>query len=96
MLHRVDKFVADDWAQLQEAHRTVGGFYGPLPELHAELGEIIIGKEPGREDASERIIDFNYGLAIEDVAMATEILAGARAKDLGTTLTLMRGDLVLD
>ena len=93
--HRVDKLVADDWAQLQQADRTVGGFYGPLPDLHAELGEIIIGKMPGREDASERIIDVNYGLAIEDVAMANEILARARAKGLGTPLTLMSGDLVL-
>jgi ornithine cyclodeaminase/alanine dehydrogenase-like protein (mu-crystallin family) len=57
------------------------------------LGEIIIGKAPGRESASERIIDFNYGLAIEDVAMATEILARARTQGLGTALTLMRGDL---
>jgi ornithine cyclodeaminase/alanine dehydrogenase len=92
-LHRVDKFVTDDWAQLQEAHRTVGGFYGPLPELHAELGEIVIGKKPGREQPDERILDVNYGLAIEDVVVATEILARARTKGLGTRLTLMRGDL---
>lgn len=94
-LHRVDKFVTDDWAQLQHAHQTDGGFYGALPRPYAELGEIIIGKRPGRENPTERIIDFNYGLALEDVAMAAEVLARARAQGLGTTLPFLSGDLIL-
>jgi ornithine cyclodeaminase/alanine dehydrogenase len=93
MLHKADKFVTDDWEQIQQAHRTVGGFYGPLPELHAELGEIVLAKKPGREDDRERIIDFNYGLAIEDVAMAKEVFVQAESKGMGTVLTLMERDL---
>ena len=93
MLHKADKFVTDDWQQLQQAHKEVGGFYGPLPDLYAELGEIVLGKKPGREDDRERIIDFNYGLAVEDVAIAVEILAVAKEKGWGTILPLMERDL---
>lgn len=94
-LHKVDKFVTDDWQQLLRANKEVGGFYGPLPELYAELGEIVLGQKPGRKNNRERIIDFNYGLAIEDVAMAKEIFVRARKRGLGTVLPLMERDLPL-
>jgi ornithine cyclodeaminase/alanine dehydrogenase-like protein (mu-crystallin family) len=92
-LHKVDKFITDDWQQLKLAHEKVGGFDGPLPERHTELGEIITGQKPGRENDLERIIDFNYGLAIEDVAMAGEIYTRAKAKRLGQILPLMEAEL---
>jgi ornithine cyclodeaminase/alanine dehydrogenase-like protein (mu-crystallin family) len=92
-LHKADKFVCDDWPQLQNAHKEVGGFYGPLPELNAELGEIVLGIKPGRESEAERIIDFNYGLAIEDVALASCIYPRAVQKGLGTNLTLSEGEI---
>jgi len=92
-LHSVDKFVADDWQQISMAHEKVGGFGGPLPKRHTELGKIITGQSVGRENDAERIIDFNYGLAIEDVAMASEIYAKARAKGLGRVLPLMEKEL---
>jgi ornithine cyclodeaminase len=89
----VDKFVTDDWQQLNRAQEAVGGFDGPLPEQYNELGEIITGRKPGRENDNERIIDFNYGLAIEDVAMASEIYKRAKARGLGRTLPLIEGEL---
>jgi ornithine cyclodeaminase/alanine dehydrogenase-like protein (mu-crystallin family) len=92
-LHRVDQFITDDWQQLHKAQREVGGFDGPLPDAHVELGEIIAGKKPGRRNEKERIIDFNYGLAIEDVAMAMEVYNRATAQELGTVLPLMEGEL---
>jgi len=92
-LHKVEKFITDDWQQLWQAHNEVGGFYGPLPELYAELGEIVLGRKPGRENDRERIIDFNYGLAVEDVAMANEIFIRVRKRGLGTILTLMERNL---
>jgi ornithine cyclodeaminase/alanine dehydrogenase-like protein (mu-crystallin family) len=94
-LHKADKFVCDDWPQLEQAHREVGGFDGALPPLYAELGEIILGGKPGRENNKERIVDFNYGLAIEDVAVANEVFKRAVARGKGQTLTLMEGDIPL-
>jgi ornithine cyclodeaminase/alanine dehydrogenase-like protein (mu-crystallin family) len=93
MLHKADKFVCDDWPQLQNAHKEVGGFYGPLPTLSAELGEIVNGSKPGRERESERIINFNYGLAIEDLALTACIYPRAIQKGLGVTLTLSDGEI---
>jgi len=94
-LHKADKFVCDDWPQLEQAHREVGGFDGALPPLYTELGEIILGKKPGRENDKERIIDFNYGLAIEDVAMAQEVFKRAVEKGKGQVLTLIEGNTPL-
>jgi len=92
-LHKADKFVCDDWPQLQNAHKEVGGFYGPLPPLSAELGEIVNGLKPGRQHESERIVDFNYGLAIEDVALAASIYPRAVQKGLGISLTLSESEI---
>ncbi|MGD8471379.1 MAG: ornithine cyclodeaminase family protein [Desulfobacteraceae bacterium] len=92
-LHRVDKFITDDWQQLKLAHETVGGFDGPLPKRHTELGEIVTGQKPGRENEQQRIIDFNYGLAIEDVALAKEIYIRAKSKGRGQILSLIKAGL---
>jgi len=92
-LHKADKFVCDDWAQLQNAYKEVGGFDGPLPPLTAELGEIVNGFKPGREHESERIVDFNYGLAIEDVALAASIYPRAVQGRLGIPLTLSEREI---
>ena len=92
-MHRVDKFITDDWQQLKLAHETVGGFDGPLPKRHTELGEIVTGQKPGRENEQQRIIDFNYGLAIEDVALAKEIYIRAKSKGRGQILSLIKAGL---
>lgn len=95
ILQKAEKFVCDDWAQLQNAYHEVGGFDGPLPPLYAELGEIVLGNKPGRQSDQERIVDMNYGLAIEDVAMAKKLFEKAQQKELGQVLTLSKGDMAL-
>jgi ornithine cyclodeaminase/alanine dehydrogenase-like protein (mu-crystallin family) len=92
VIQKADKFITDDWAQLSNAARTVGGFDGPLPYPYAELGEIVLGMKPGRLRDDERIIVFNYGLAMEDIAIAKQIHNRALARGLGIKLTLMNGD----
>jgi len=81
---KVDKFIVDHWDQFRRAQEREGGYYESLPGLYAELGEIVAGKKPGRENASECIIDHNYGMAIHDVALAKEIFRRAIEKGLGT------------
>ncbi len=92
MIHLADKFITDDWRQLSQAAATVVGFDGPLPQPYAELGEIVAGKKPGRSNDAERIIDFNYGLAIEDILIANEIYARAISRGIGSRLTLLESD----
>jgi ornithine cyclodeaminase/alanine dehydrogenase-like protein (mu-crystallin family) len=94
-LHQVDKFIVDDWQQFSQTLGQPGGFYMPLPDLYAELGEIVTHKKPGRESKSERIINFNFGIAIHDVAVASVVFARAKEKGIGTKLNLTDGELPL-
>lgn len=92
ILSKADKFIVDDWQQFSQNLGQPGGFYTPLPELYSELGEIVIHKKPGRESKSERIINFNFGIVIHDIAVASVVLARAKEKGLGTKLDLMEGE----
>ena len=38
-----------------------------------EIGEVLEGRDPGRKNQQQRIIDYNYGLAIHDVLYASKI-----------------------
>ena len=40
---------------------------------YAELQDVIDGKDPGRENARERILSYNYGLALHDIFYAAKI-----------------------
>jgi ornithine cyclodeaminase/alanine dehydrogenase-like protein (mu-crystallin family) len=94
-LREAGKFVVDDWAQFSKSLGGPGGFYHPLPELYAQLGEIVTGRRPGRESPSETVFCVNYGMAIHDVAMAAETLKRARRRRLGRRLPLLDGEFPL-
>ncbi len=38
-----------------------------------EIGEVLAGRDPGRRSDNQRIIDYNYGLALHDVVYAAKI-----------------------
>lgn len=38
-----------------------------------EIGEVLAGRDPGRRNDKQRIIDYNYGLALHDVVYAAKI-----------------------
>lgn len=38
-----------------------------------EIGEVLAGRDPGRREQAQRIIDYNYGLALHDVVYASLI-----------------------
>jgi len=90
--HHVDKFIVDYWEQFSNVQQKKGAYYPSLPPLYAELGDIVVGHKPGRENQQERIMDHNYGLALHDLAMAKAIYERARKKKLGTELPLMQAD----
>jgi ornithine cyclodeaminase/alanine dehydrogenase len=85
-MHAADKFCTDDKDQLAY-YQTVGYFSG-IPEVHADLGEVVTGRKPGRESDSERTMSMNLGVAIEDMATAAAIFRKAKADRIGTALTL--------
>ena len=54
------------------------------------------GRHPGRTSATERIVVTPVGLAMDDVAAAWHVLAGARSRGLGTPLRLRSGPPVFE
>ena len=56
----------------------------------AELGEILVGRHPGRIDRSQRVFVSPVGLGIEDVAAAYRVYRRATELGIGTQLDLWR------
>ena len=83
-MHSMGKFCTDDREQLNYFRQE--GYFSDIPEVYAELSEIVSGKKRGRENSGERIMSMNLGLAIGD--MATAILVYEKAKQTGAGATL--------
>src|SRR5438046_2109594 len=56
--------------------------------VQAELGEVIIGKNPGRRAPGELTLFKSLGLAVEDVASAAYLARRARETGTGQTVTM--------
>jgi ornithine cyclodeaminase len=87
----MDKVVVDDWGQatagpLGALRRHVDSGRLGRHNLHAELGEIVAGKAPGRERPEERTLFWHRGLATTDLAVASLLLRRAADAGLGTLL----------
>ncbi len=53
-----------------------------------DLAEIVAGLKPGREREDERTMAADIGLALEDMAVASEIYSRAQERGIGTWLPL--------
>lgn len=84
-----DKFITDSWDQTVHFHEQ-GAFPDGLPQLYAELGDIVAGEKPGREESHERILAINIGLALEDVIVSSHIYNIIKDSHSVQRLTLMR------
>jgi ornithine cyclodeaminase len=91
-----DKIVVDDWIQSTHSNRVLGRMVKESRltrnDLHAELGEILAGRKPGRESSDERIFWNPFGMAIEDLAVAAALYRRAEERGLGTPLSLRDGE----
>jgi alanine dehydrogenase len=56
--------------------------------IHGELGEVLAGMRPGRENQDEIIVFDSTGTALQDVAAAAAVYAKAVALGVGTEWTL--------
>jgi ornithine cyclodeaminase len=88
-----DKIVVDDWKAIQHGGKHISARAvkeGVIPEsrIHAELGEIVVGRKPGRETEKERILFNPIGLPVHDVGEATRIYRAAKEKGIGRVLPL--------
>jgi len=85
-MHSMHKFCTDDLEQLLY-YRSVG-YFQDIPNVHADLGELVTGRKAGRENDTERTMSMNLGLAIEDMATAIRIYEKAKSRGIGTWLKL--------
>jgi len=87
-----DKVVVDDWEQSNREKKVInqlvleGKF--SREQLHAELGEVVAGRRPGRESDDEIIVLNPMGMAVEDIACAAEVYTRAKQQQIGTWLDL--------
>jgi len=91
LLDVMDKVVVDDWREAQSGRfgalrRHVDTGRLSAASLHAELGQIVTGRRPGRERDDERILLWHRGLAILDIAVGLAILRRAEQQGIGTML----------
>ena len=88
----MDKMVVDDWGQCRK-----GLPFGALRQhvdsdrlnehnLHAELGQIVAGVKPGRENERETILFWHRGLSITDIALGHALLSKAAPRGVGQRL----------
>jgi ornithine cyclodeaminase/alanine dehydrogenase len=85
-MHGMDKFCTDDKEQL--AYYKTQGYFSDIPEVCAELGEIVCGKKTGRESPEERTMAMNLGTAINDIATAKLVYDKAVKTGTGIELSL--------
>jgi ornithine cyclodeaminase/alanine dehydrogenase-like protein (mu-crystallin family) len=82
----VDKLVVDDrtqaryrgelWRLFEKGEFTDG-------RIHAELGEIVCGKRPGRAGEEERTLACLTGVGTLDVAVARRVYESALSRKMG-------------
>ncbi|HPI98497.1 MAG TPA: ornithine cyclodeaminase [Synergistales bacterium] len=93
VVRKASKILADNWeAVIHRKNQTAARMLmeGELQEkeLYGELGEVINGKRPGRENDREIIFFSPIGMGIEDVIVAREIYDRAESQTVGTRLIL--------
>ena len=87
----MSKLVVDDWGQCK------GGPFGSLREhvnagklseatLHAEIGQIVAGLKPGRENETETTLFWHRGLSLSDIALGHALLEKGKRLGIGQRL----------
>ena len=85
-MKEVSKFCTDDIPQF-EHYREVG-YFQDVPPIYASLGELVAGIKRGRENAIEKTIACNLGLALDDMATAPIVYKRAMERGIGVWLPL--------
>jgi ornithine cyclodeaminase/alanine dehydrogenase-like protein (mu-crystallin family) len=83
----MDLVLTDDAGQIQDACLHERKFTG-VKRIDAELAELIAYGAGARQGDEQRILVFNLGIALEDLATAVEILRRAERRGIGTKLPL--------
>jgi alanine dehydrogenase len=80
--------VLEQCAEIGELQHVLAGGLMTRDQVHAELGDVVTGRRPGRTDAAEITIFDSSGTALQDVAAAVVVFEKAIALGRGTEVKL--------
>ena len=87
----MSKLVVDDWGQVGagpygalRAHVNAGKL--TRETLHAEMGQIVAGRRPGRENETETILFWHRGLSLSDIALGFAMIRKGEQLGIGQRL----------
>jgi ornithine cyclodeaminase/alanine dehydrogenase len=81
--------ILNQCASAGELHHALKAGLISIDKVHAEIGEIVIGKKPGRENQKEIIVYDATGTAIQDTAAAIMCFEKATARNIGRRVSLL-------
>lgn len=78
-------------ARVGELQHALGAGLMTAGDVHAELGDLIVGRKPGRTRDDQVIVYDATGTALQDVVAAAEVYGRAVAAGVGTEINLGSG-----
>lgn len=82
-----DVLLTDDVEQFKNYVTTAGSPYRDISRVLGSVSDVIAGRVAGRVRNADRIVVFNVGLALHDIAIGSAILAIAEQQGLGTIVS---------
>lgn len=100
LIQQCQKVVTDDWEVVKHRGITTSAIMHQQglfhdADVYANLGDLILGRKPGRESDEERIHYAHIGMAVDDIALAWAVYRTACQRRLGMRLPLWRKPLWL-
>lgn len=92
IMKRANKVVVDSLSQcrvLGELQHALAQGLIQESDVHAEIGEILLGKKPGRENVEEITLFDTTGMAAQDIAASHIVYNIAKEKGIGTLVKLI-------
>ena len=80
--------VLDQCAEIGELQHVLAGGLMTRDQVHAELGDVVTGRRPGRTRSDEIIVFDSTGTALQDVAAAIVVYERGRAMGRGIEVKL--------
>ena len=86
-IRAMDLVLTDDLGQIEDARRNEGKFPG-VTRVDSSVADLVAHGKGARTSDAQRILVFNLGIALEDLATAIEILNRADRNGVGTMLPM--------
>jgi alanine dehydrogenase len=80
--------ILEQCAEIGELHHALAAGVMSRTEVHAELGDVVSGRKPGRTSDDEITVFDSSGTALQDVAAAVTVYENALARGRGTEVKL--------